>query len=100
VSIRFAAGAADRIRLTISGWNLHPRTLAQEVFAELEKLDQKDFRRRTDEKRVFGGAFIHQFRIELLPIVLRAPVAYDARGEEVTIPDFRSGFVTEEPHAP
>ncbi len=97
MSIRFASGAAEKIKKAIHDWGVFPREIRDEIWAHLEELDREDFRREKDEEGIFGGAYIHQFRIELPPVILHASIAYDLRrgdqGLEITILDFEPRFM-------
>jgi hypothetical protein len=89
---------ADEIRRAVKEWGIAPVSVAAEVFDQIERLEKDPFLGSVDDTGLFAGTRIYQFRIERLPIILRASVFYDfAVGDDgeniITVLDFWSRFV-------
>ncbi|MFV1981793.1 MAG: hypothetical protein ACC655_11615 [Rhodothermia bacterium] len=73
MSIEFAPGVPDKIREQIAKWGMPRVRLAEEIFDRIEALDDNPGLGEPDESGLFSNAFVYQFRIEMLPVVLIVP---------------------------
>jgi len=100
VSIAFARGVADKLRSQIRAWGIAPALVAKEIWSHLEDLDEFPGQRTRVHKGPLAGCYLHQFQIDLPPIILSVSIVYDVEekhgGHVISVLDFAPKILQEE----